>query len=1733
MPLNKLDNLVKNTEGRILYVSPADLESTDSIDNTGNSLARPFKTIQRALIEAARFSYVKGEDNDFIERTTILLMPGEHVVDNRPGFAIKRDGNIANSISPTGAEADAEITFGLNLETNFDLNQVDNILYKFNSVHGGVIIPRGTSIVGLDLRKTKIRPKYVPNPTQDILTAPPSAIFRITGACYFWQFSIFDANETVYTNRTNFTDTASPTFSHHKLTCFEYADGVNIYNHGLTDLDMYYAKLSRAFNQASNRDIDEKYPLNQRSFAPMRPEYEIVGAFKSDPLSITEIISGNGSSNPTQQITVTTEVDHNLQVGTPIRIEGVGDQTYNISTKVASVSATNPKQFTYFIDFVPSFIVPNPSSNNSTVTVETDTVDGASPYIFNISMRSVWGMNGMHADGSKADGFRSMVVAQFTGISLQKDDRSFVKYVDSSRSYLSPYYSNSSSGTSLSRESSAPNGYVFHLDSGAVYRQGWETTHIKITNDAILQIVSVFAIGFNKHFETQSGGDASITNSNSNFGQLSLISEGFKKEAFDKDNKAYITHIIPPRAIESTETEIDWFTIDVGFTTNTTSNPNASSSRLYLSGFLTEDDIPSILSQGYKIGAKLGDKLYIDYGNTSYSADIVMSDANGNALSSSSRKIVSVNPPLTSPAGINTFAASANDISNGEKVIILSDDGDLPENIEENKVYFAIKEGDSIALAASKSDSDPSAGVGNSITVYGGTNLKIISRVTDKESNDVGSPVQFDSSQNRWYINVSNNEIYNYLVAANNGVVGLGSDTPASYVRRTPDNRSLDEKLYKVRVVVPKQSVNGKTPENGFVLQESSTTGYRNSNDFTDTTVSIVDSQNNPKVDWDYHRNLRLISTCSYTASTGIVTVRTEKPHNLLQGDRIIIKNVKSDDNLTGVANSAYNQDTSVSTILNDLEFEYSPGATAGTFTIPTTKDQNLPRFERNDTKKNLYIYRNEVISEYDYNNRDGIYHLYLLSADYSIDTEFTNLKYGQNVVNLYPQMDRDNINDNPNAAKSFALRSPLGNVGTNDIGKSITRETIDKTLRAFDVVKEVDTVDNASGFVTFTRPHGLSGIVTASLYSGSIVGYNDGTYYNVKLLDSDNTDGVWRGATANITISGGTASSFNIVSAGSSYSDGETVWFDPDVVDPDGDGQNLSLNISSAGLTTSVGSVVQFTGSGISSDTYHRISSVHTTNSISVGRTSGDVEISADQYAIILGPSIYFTPTDVDSTNLGISTLNSSGLHGLFEGNRIRIVDTHDNNLGDHVISKKLDDNSVEINAGINTNAGYILKHGLSSNKKQSTSDNENLGVRSITLFDHINGTGSFLSPTLENQLTITLSTGGLSSKAFPIGSYIEMGEEILYVYEISGSIHKVIRAAFATKKVNHPNNTPLKKIKPLAVEFRRPSIMRASGHTFEYLGYGPGNYSTGLPQVQDRTLTEKEEFLSQSQERSAGVVVYTGMNNKGDFYVGNTKKSSSTGEEISFDVPIPTISGEDASRLSTVFDEITIKERLVVEGGRSNQILSEFNGPVSFLSSILVKGNSNYTGQLRFSAGFIADSNGQFLDNKYLYFGTDNDLSIGHDGNNTLITESGEGELRIKGDNLRLVDNNDDVRLTVVTGTGITIGGELKVSGDITAFFTSDERLKDNITPIDDPLAKVMSISGNTYDWNEKSGKEGHDVGVIAQEVQSILPEAVTERDNGYLAVDYHKIVPLLIESIKNLNEKVESLEQRLLDK
>tara|TARA_B100000131_G_scaffold50581_1_gene45207 strand:+ start:200 stop:1543 length:1344 start_codon:yes stop_codon:yes gene_type:complete len=97
------------------------------------------------------------------------------------------------------------------------------------------------------------------------------------------------------------------------------------------------------------------------------------------------------------------------------------------------------------------------------------------------------------------------------------------------------------------------------------------------------------------------------------------------------------------------------------------------------------------------------------------------------------------------------------------------------------------------------------------------------------------------------------------------------------------------------------------------------------------------------------------------------------------------------------------------------------------------------------------------------------------------------------------------------------------------------------------------------------------------------------------------------------------------------------------------------------------------------------------------------------------------------------------------------------------------------------------------------------------------------------------------------------------------------------------------------------------------------------------------------------------------------------------------------------------------------------------------------------------------------------------------------------------------------------------------------SDEKLKDNITPIEDSISKVSSISGNTFNWNEKSEFEGKlDTGVIAQEVEKLgLPGIVEDQESGYKIVHYYKLVPLLIESVKELSSRVQILEQTIIDK
>ena len=113
--------------------------------------------------------------------------------------------------------------------------------------------------------------------------------------------------------------------------------------------------------------------------------------------------------------------------------------------------------------------------------------------------------------------------------------------------------------------------------------------------------------------------------------------------------------------------------------------------------------------------------------------------------------------------------------------------------------------------------------------------------------------------------------------------------------------------------------------------------------------------------------------------------------------------------------------------------------------------------------------------------------------------------------------------------------------------------------------------------------------------------------------------------------------------------------------------------------------------------------------------------------------------------------------------------------------------------------------------------------------------------------------------------------------------------------------------------------------------------------------------------------------------------------------------------------------------------------------------------------------------------------------------------------------------------------VQGNILATGNITAFYAapSDSRLKENVRTIDGALEKLKQISGVFYDWTAEAQPAGlpkEDTGVIAQDVQKVLPEVITTTAEGYLGVRYEKLAGLIIEAIKELSEQVEDIKKKL---
>lgn len=506
------DSKVRN----VIYVDPS--IGDDSIDNSGFDPSRPFRTPERALIEATRESRRSGAYNDRYDRILIELSPGDYYVDNSPG-----SGNTTNITSEAGLIQ--RVSTSLTIQTSIqgdratiiqidsgnvsleqppvtlklgrvlysesggvgniaklekvspstsiwrvtleyvrgNFNREDELFYDnlsvVNPVNGGVIVPRGVSINGVDLRKVRVRPMYVPtlSPVQDDPQMKTS-IWKVTGGSYV--------------SLQTFTDNLQYARTHNTVTSVTFASRSEL--EGDETTVSYYAKINSLFGGYDSWGGDGLEFLGSEStiVAPVPTSY-----------------------NYRQQ-----DTEEN-QTGFP-----QGDSRGNVP-----VSYPGASRIKYSGDVNgTAYNLPDINSTRS-----------SSPYVFNCSVRSIFGLNGLHADGSLVDGLKSMVTANFTQVSMQTDPNCY----DEGTYYADPPANEQQGGAKRFKQSAAD-------------QFKYRNIGFRGSNDAVIQIVSCFVIGNSDHFVSDSGGDLSITNSCSDFGDVSLKAIGYKGRAFSQDEGA-------------------------------------------------------------------------------------------------------------------------------------------------------------------------------------------------------------------------------------------------------------------------------------------------------------------------------------------------------------------------------------------------------------------------------------------------------------------------------------------------------------------------------------------------------------------------------------------------------------------------------------------------------------------------------------------------------------------------------------------------------------------------------------------------------------------------------------------------------------------------------------------------------------------------------------------------------------------------------------------------------------------------------------------------------------------------------------------------------------------------------------------------------------------------------------------------------------------------------------------
>ena len=261
------------------------------------------------------------------------------------------------------------------------------------------------------------------------------------------------------------------------------------------------------------------------------------------------------------------------------------------------------------------------------------------------------------------------------------------------------------------------------------------------------------------------------------------------------------------------------------------------------------------------------------------------------------------------------------------------------------------------------------------------------------------------------------------------------------------------------------------------------------------------------------------------------------------------------------------------------------------------------------------------------------------------------------------------------------------------------------------------------------------------------------------------------------------------------------------------------------------------------------------------------------------------------------------------------------------------------------------------------------------------------------------------------------------------------------------------------------------------------------------------------------------------------------SDNDTLIFHQPSGTSDGTRIEHTSTAHDDL----RFVLG---TNQIIFEKNTGENFISMTHSTGavNLSHNGNLKLSTtsagiditGALDVSTSATIDNILI----DVDArTISTNSNAALILTSGNSDVEVTGE-LFVSDKlhvNSSLQASDSDGSIHTQGGilaekQIHSNNDIVAFSSSDITLKENISPIQNALDKVMSLTGNVFAWKpeaSKLGNKGMDTGILAQEVEKLGLPGVTRERNGIKSVRYERLIPVLIEAVKELTEKVKSLE------